>query len=450
MKRVIIDHFRRWWWVLALCAFAEFTIGWSTSGNPDNNIFDSASIFQFQLVLFSGALLLSFDLQRGVASTVTALPLTTRQIGRAWWLATVPIPTIALAAVLFSGAGVCFLFHPSNAFAAKRLAMMCLVNLLWLGATFTIIFITTWGYRGQWWAKARNITTTTLFALMIGGGFMFFRDYSINSFKFASFLGVAGVLTVAGWILAEQFVQGRASFRLAALQSKDARGQHRAPGGYGGIPYLVSTLFVRTFLIGLAMVVMMSLFMALQGHLKSWNQFIQNIQTTGNFMPIWLIIMFTIIPALMQIRLLRTLPMPATRLAAVMIGIPLLPLIALGAILAGIAGLSMGTPAAIAILKDYTLALASGALCVLFVGWLGVGRDSFALMCLILIVFQSVPIWLKASFNIRQIPFTLIGAIVAISITVSFLLTRHSLMHSSKTYRVQASPFGNIVWGMGR
>jgi hypothetical protein len=450
MKRLILDYYRRWWWVLLVCAFVEFTIGWSTSGSPENNIFDSASIFQFQLVLFSGALLLSFDLQRGVARTVTALPLTTREIGRAWWLATVLIPAMALAVVLFSGAGMSSLFNPNNTFSAGRLAMMCLVNLLWLGATFTIIFSTTWGYGGQWWAKARNVIITALFALMIGGGFMFFRDVSIYSIKFASFLGVAGMLTVAGWIRAGQFVQGRASFRLAALQSNDPRGQHRAPSGYGGIPYLVSTIFVRTFSIGLAMVVLMPLFMALQGHLKSWSQVIQNIQTMGNFMPIWLIIIFTIIPTLVQIRLLRTLPMPATRLAAVMIGITLLPLIALGAILAGIAGMSLGTPAAIAILKDYTLTLASGALCVLFVGWLGVGRDSFALMCLIFIVFQSMPIWLQACFNIRQIPFSLIGAIVAISITLSFLFTRHSLTHSSKTYRVQANPLGNIAWGNGR
>jgi hypothetical protein len=451
MKRLILDYYRRWCWVLLVCAFVEFTIGWSTSGSPDNNIFDSASIFQFQLVLFSGALLLSFDLQRGVARTVTALPLTTRQIGRAWWLATVLIPTIALAAVLYSGAGVCFLLHPGNAFSAERLAMICLVNLLWLGATFTIIFSTTWGYRGQWWANARNIFITILFALMIGGGFMFFRDVSIHSIKFASFLGVAGVLTVAGWILAEQFVLGRASFRLAALQSKDPRGQHRAPSGYGGIPYLIGTTFVRSLLISLAMsmFVMMPLFLILLGDLKSLKQVIESIAGMGIMIPFYLIIIFAIIPTLLQIRLLRTLPMSVTKLTAVMIGLVLLPLIAVGAIFAGISGLTSGTPAAIMIIRSYALILAPAVMCVVLVGWLGAGRDALSLMISTMILFQIVTARGQSFFTNREIPFSLISVIVGVTVALAFLLTRHSLMHSSKTYRVHANPFGT-VWGAGR
>jgi hypothetical protein len=141
--------------------------------------------------------------------------------------------------------------------------------------------------------------------------------------------------------------------------------------------------------------------------------------------------------------------MSASKLTAVMIGLVLLPLIAVGAFVAGVSGLTSGTPAAIMILRSYALILAPAALCVVLVGWLGAGRDAFALMLFTVILFQIAPTLAQVYFTNRVIPFSLISVIVGITVALAFLLTRHSLLHSSKTYRVQANPFGT-GWGAGR
>ena len=101
------------------------------------------------------------------------------------------------------------------------------------------------------------------------------------------------------------------------------------------------------------------------------------------------------------------------------------------------------------ILRSYELMLAPAALCVVLVGWLGAGRDAFALMLFTMVLFQVVPTWAQVFFNSREIPFSLISVIVGVTIALAFLLTRHSLLHSSKTYRVHVNPFGT-AWGAGR
>jgi len=50
--------------------------------------------------------------EKARSGAIAVLPLTGRQLGRGWWLATVPIPAITLAALLFSGAGTCCHLFP--------------------------------------------------------------------------------------------------------------------------------------------------------------------------------------------------------------------------------------------------------------------------------------------------------------------------------------------------
>ena len=80
MKRLIFDHFRRWRWILALGSVFAFAQGWFIASS-------AAYTFEFWvllLALWTGANLLTFDLQRGVIRAVAVLPLTARQIGRSW------------------------------------------------------------------------------------------------------------------------------------------------------------------------------------------------------------------------------------------------------------------------------------------------------------------------------------------------------------------------------
>ncbi|MEI7729559.1 MAG: hypothetical protein WCO56_08295 [Verrucomicrobiota bacterium] len=450
MKRLMLDYFRRWWWVLVIGATLELVMGWFAATHTENNNFDPASSFQFQIALFTGAFLLSFDLQRGAARTVAALPLTARQIGRAWWLMTVGIPATVLISLLGLGAGLFHWFHPATVFPVNRLGLASLFTLLSLGSLFTLIFNTTQGMQGSRPQRAFNLVGGGLVGLMIGGGFIIFQDITNNPIKCALFIGVGSVLTVVGWFRAGQFVVGRASFRVAGLQTKAPRGQHRAPIGFGGVPLLIRVVSVRAFLIGLAMIVMMPLFLVLQGRMTSWREVIDIMGGVGNFFPFYFIILFQIIPSLTQLRFLRTLPLTASHLAAVMFAIVLLPLIALGVLVAGFGGLVVGASASLAVLKSYTFTLAPASLCIFFFIWRGVGVQAFAALILTMVAFQFVPLGLQSCFQNRVIPFSLMAGIAGGCILLSFLGTRRLLTHSSRVYRVQAIGFGGANWGAVR
>ncbi len=114
MKRLMLDHFRRWWWVLVLVGVLEFLLGVYVVSYPEQ----PCEFWALMLTMWSGALNLSTDMRRGRGHfrAITTLPLTGRQMGRAWWLASVPFPAAALAVLLFVGAGVSWRLHPGDAF----------------------------------------------------------------------------------------------------------------------------------------------------------------------------------------------------------------------------------------------------------------------------------------------------------------------------------------------
>jgi uncharacterized membrane protein (UPF0136 family) len=100
MKRLILDYFRRWSAVLALVGMLEFWLGWFIASNPKQ----SFEFWGLLLAMWAGANLLQFDLKRGVARGIAVLPLTARQIGLSWWLATVALPAIGFGVLLILGA----------------------------------------------------------------------------------------------------------------------------------------------------------------------------------------------------------------------------------------------------------------------------------------------------------------------------------------------------------
>ena len=214
--------------------------------------------------------------------------------------------------------------------------------------------------------------------------------------------------------------------------------------------FLISTTFVRIFLLVAAMIALMALVQQWQGQAMPPHMAITMFAAMGSFMSCGFIIVFQFLPVLRQLRFLRTLPVSATRLAAVMIAIAILPLIALGALVAGGARLAVGTPAALTVLKSYTFILAPASLCVFFAVWRGDGMQAYALLAITLFGFQLCSSGCRWHFHYLEPPFSLCGTIAAICVLLAFLLTRRALMRSSHAYRVQANPFGDIALGMGR
>ena len=461
MKKLILDHFRRWWWVLALGAAYALVLGWSVAIPADSGelwhgkknfllawLKVQSYMFAFQVFMlasWTGAILLLFDLQRGITRAVTVLPLTARQIGRSWWLATVTIPAVALAALFSLGAGTFCFFHPDKVFPAARLAMASLFTLLWLGMGFTIYsnqFISKQG--GNWRQGIYNFFITAL-ALWMMFGFGLSTNAPKNPVKLAIFLGAGTLLTIVGWFRAGQFsppwpkqagVLRRPGLWLTPLSP----GISPVPDGRGGIPFLISAHFFKTFLICVSVAAWMLLVLTWQGAIKSWQEAFETIGGMGAVF--WVVIFLSVSPVVRQMRWLRTLPISATELATALFAIASLPFLALGVLVAGIAALAGGTPLAIEIVENFALILAPASVCIFFAVRLGIGIPAYLMLLVTMAGSQMVPH--------RPIPFSLGGPLAAGCVLLAFLLTRRALRRSSRTYRIQANVFNKDPWGAAR
>ncbi len=450
MNRLIFDYFRRWWWLLASGGAFQFKIGWSISAKADYPF----EFWVFMVALWMGARLLNFDLQRGVARTVVSLPLTARQIGRSWWVATIPIPAVVLAGLLFLGAWAFHCFHPANLFPAERLGLASLFVLPWLGTTFTSIYGLNQDIFGTPQQRISTMFFSWLSVILLFGGMLTLQNASKQPLKFCLYMGLGALLIWAGWFRAERFVIGRASFRLPAGRQKNPLAGVRLPGGYGGIPFLISVTFSRAFLMGLAIAGLMVLMTAWEGLGVSRQQSIAMLAMMGSFMTCWFFVIFHLIQLVRQLRFLRTLPISPTRLAAVMILLAILPLVALGILLAAVAWPAVGSAASVAVLKSYIYILAPAAVCAIFVVWLGAATQTYLWTYLILFGFLMAPLWLRRHLFFPEITFSQTAGFVAACVLPAFLLVRRSLMRSSRAYRIfpggQANPFGGLGWGLGK
>ena len=468
MKNIILDHVRRWWWLFALGAVYAAALGWSvatsatTSGywhgkHSNSLILSLAMTWNSMLVaqslclaVFTGAMLLLFDMQRGLVRPVAVLPLTGRQIGLSWWLATVVAPACLSAALLFVGGGAFHLFHQDTTIPVARLLLADLLIFLWLGSVF-VTYFTNYATQGLPWGKLYNFIASVTIIWMLFG-FALSLNAQKSPTKWALFLGLGLLLTLFGWWCAGQFIPGktkplarvsdRARARLRAhtiltrLPIRYASGTHPAVAGGGGIPLLGTVTFFQAILFCLITAVWMPLALAWQGQFRSWSSAIELV--AGLVAAFWAISFFVFLPVLKQLRFLRTLPLSASRLALVLIVLALLPLLALGALTAGVAWLSTDTSTTFLVLKNFLFILAPASLCLAVAIWRGTGTQTYMVLLLTLIGFQAA--------CYRNIPLSLVGAVVAICILLSFLIARLALRRSRHAYRVPATPFGNFPW----
>ena len=462
MTRLMLDHFRRWWWVLALAGLFEFWVGRQIANRPQ----DPFEFWLLMVSLWAGANLLSFDFKRGALRSVAALPLTGRQIGQSWWLATVPLPAVGLVAMLFLGAVTFCQVHSNKSLPTTQLAIGSLFTLAWLGSAFPTIFAATRGLGGNPRQMICNFFLSVLSMLMLFGSMLFALGASKSPVKCALILGIGGFLTLVGWVDAQRFdlgrgVQfyrgrpeppniGRHRFQLTPLESKVQATNQRPPGpAYGGVSFFILSRVVRMFRLIAWMSALTALLWVWLGSPMPGHAAVVMFAGMGSLMSLGFMIVFQLLPALRQLRLLRTMPISGMGLSATLMAIMLLPLMALGAASAGVAVFALGTPAAITFLGDYTFALAPASLCVLLAVWLGEGKPSYAVLIVILFGSQQVQLRLQSFLHVPELPISLAAAIAGTCVILALLLTPWAIWSSRRAYRERAITPGSFPFGMG-
>jgi hypothetical protein len=390
------------------------------------------------------------------------LPLTGRQLGRSWWLATVALPSLVLTALLFSGSATYCHFRPGHSFPTVRLVLGSLFTFVWLGLQFTLSFVATRGSSGNRLELIGTGLMGLVTTLVYLGNMLLCLNASSSPLKTAVLLAFGLPLTLVGWVFAEQFEPGRAALYLGRIDAPNLRGSRvrpaggepapprgvfRVPGGCGGMGFLLSTLSVRGFLHISLIVALMALVFQVPGVGLSPSASPDLFAPMVSFMPAWFIVFYLFMPALQHLRFLRTLPISANRLATVLLALVIVPLVALGALLWLIVWPLWGTTVALGFLNCFAFALGGSVLCAFFAIWRGSGVQSYALILLSLLGFLLGHLWLQGHFQNLKRPLAIAGPFAVACVLLAFVLTRLVLVYSSHVYRIRLNSFGEIPVG---
>jgi len=457
MITILWDHVRRWWWLWLLsCAACAYLVGGGRPLAPD------LSNAWFPLAMYLGVVQLSVDLQRGdVTRVLRAMPVTARQVGRAWWWASVGFPGVVMAVIT----GCVFAFV--SAFGSRPISLVACFN-FWLtnALLFGPPFYSLTGIPPMGSAQSGRPTGRgCLFGLLFVGStftmLYFYRLFPPPTMRWKVFVAVAALLTVAGWFRAEAFARehlGADSWRRASFANANRvlRGMGADPlrgaEGDGGLPLLFRTIFNHMVLMGLFMVMLMGgALIAGQWFTSAFTDNKLAVDTTTICVTaqvlFWLICWQTTKAAL-HLRFLRTLPVSTTRLAGVLILAPVTSML----VVFGFASLMFALffPALrvspLTLLRGGCLPeIALATFVVPLVVRRGMDLLSFAIVMVVLVGGSISALLLK-----EQLSLLVSGAFSTLFVLGCFLLTRLFLERSSATYRPRKNQFADMQWGTGR
>jgi hypothetical protein len=452
MKKIILDHFRRWRVLMILfgvffflfAGFMEREGGSDTLAAPFNALLNHTIfyVYIFQILNFYLGFFLIMDLQRGLARALTVLPVTTKQIGRALWLASVAIPAAALTIIGFFALLV-FSIGANKAMPFGSYLAACVIAAPTLGAIFGAMTFSTTAIPETFVDRIRALFSNVFMMLPIFGMILFDKK-NPNPTEAILIYSALTILTVIGWFRAGQLVVNRASFRLAPSHSRKQPAQYKTPTEFGGIPFLIVKTTSQVLLMYLFLAaIMLAMPIFFEGH-HTLEESVK-INASGYNLVIfsaWAVGLFQILPMFTQLRLLRTLPISTTQLAAVLVFLPIISLALLGIVIGFLFFPFIGQAKALEVAATFLIPMTMVSVGIPLVAWMGLERNTMALIGFgFFIGIAVVPLW----FSLEKIPLLLRYILVAVLILVSFFGTKFSLARSSKAYRINLANLG--AWG---
>jgi hypothetical protein len=431
MKNIIWDHFRRWYWVWVVCLVGTGAIEWGMSA-----VKDKFSV-TCPLGMFMGPLLLLLDLQRGHNRPIAAMPVTARQVARAWWWAAVGLPALAMAVltgVVFSG--ISWWRHDWSGFAQG--AVFCLSNFLTTGAGFYALtgLPRSCADYSTWAMRIRGNFFGALFGLSFAG-WLLFQDVNLTGIAGLGLLFAGSALTLMGWLNAEKLVYRHVLLPAGQTVPRN-KGTARGAESYGGLGFLAQSLFIQTVWMGVMMIVAFAVVLPLI------NRFLQKTDSIDHMLeafPIFYVLIlwimtFQIANFTMHIRYLRTMPVSTAKLAGVLVFTVAAAMLAVnyGACLLLSAVFQKALPV---IAQNSLLHIAMVTTAVPLFVWQPFAVRTFAIMVAMMFGSAAAAMFLQGriplAVNLVGAPVILLGV---------YLVTKRLLEHNSHAYRPRAFQFG--------
>ncbi len=424
MNRIIFNHLKRWGWLWIIINVANGCLVGAMVGNESMSKASAVTMFSF--VMWAGAMQLNFDLQRGLSRVQTTLPVTTRQIGAAWWIVSVALPAILLMATAATGMLLRSL-HTHKEFPWENFALTAFTSTIYLGTMF-------FSFVGLIPVFPQNLAGWLRYSFsMICMFGMIFVPPNFSTTEGISVMLVGVVLTLAGWFRAEHFVVQRATFRPGIQLGKRTPGQYRAPSGFGGMPYLIQVLFLQFTRFAVIFTTMMLLLQLFQGKTLTFSpkQMFEAAFPAFSSFGVFFIFMTLLAPMVLQLRQLRTLPISASALAIFLVLLPVAPVLVVG-IAYQVASGNFSMHSDFMPFPTNCLTFATTlALSVPFIVWRGLRVESLVVSMFLMMAPQLGPVL----FRSLVIPHSVITLIALACIVLAIEITRRLLKSSSHAYR---------------
>ena len=434
MNRIIIDHLKRWGWLWLLLALAN---GFCTGAFLNEK--QSFTAITFQIVLWLGAMQLNFDLGRGTGRVMSALPLTARELGRAWWIFSVPLPALVLAATSALALMIDCVVR-SRPFPLTNFFTYSFANTVFLGMLYFFIV-------GTLPVRPQNFLGWLRYLIFIGFlmGMVFVRP-SFETPKEIFILVMGSIFTIASWFQSEETVLRRATFRSGIAAARRTTSQHKSPSGFGGLPFLWQTLFIRVGCMGItAALGLLAIQLATHGTSKlTLRQLLEAALPALSSFGFFFLFIFLLLPLLMHLRHLRSLPVSSGAIAATLVLMPSAPIFLMGLaqVIYNVSFPEGGNVFHISA-NFFTGAAMMAVAAPIFV-WQGLRMGSYFLI-IFLLTMTSTGLMI---FHPTKIPDWVLALASTGVIAVAWEWTRRLLKSSDKAYRIapNMTPTGGGGW----
>jgi len=443
MKQIIRDQFRRRWLFLILFCLTYFAFG------PffiSQKVLSSYSIFFILwLSLVLGPNVWLSELRQGYARVALTLPLTAKEIGRAFWWLSVGIATMLIAVFSFLGFITGKLCFSTNESGVGYWLLYVAVNAVLLAAIFWL-FSGTSG-KPTYFRKmkfAARLSGVVWWSGLIGGGYYLFTSGLDNGIRLTVYFLVCTPLAILGWLRAERMIADFGEFPPVAQPPQNARKQFAPPSGNGGIAYIFQNTFIRVWLMGLFMLVAVNVLGIFENRPFDWHHLTRNLTGSVAFFIFFFLFISRSTSLILNLRFLRTTPISTGRLAAVLLGETILPLLSLCLGITASAWHETGSAECLSCFKLESLVAASASVFIAVLIWNTSANFIKASLLVIVILATSAPAFYQLTcMDERGLPFWFVFGFTAVVLIGAHWATSQILTQSSSVYRSRQNILGN-------
>jgi len=439
MNRILWDFLKRWKWLVAVLVCVQFAV-------TPSMLKENGTVLFSQLLFLAGLWALVIDRGRGVFRVLHQTPVSRRELSLGAWLIAVPIPVVLISVVSLVSASFWIPLRALPENILERVLVLGIEAFLFLG------FIA-FGGSCRMGSGRSSITDGLKKAVSVIAWLSFFVLFRRLPHQVADcgplhFLGAAIFLlfTILGFVRRENALISIGTWRpgisgkLTPMVSGKTGGFLLERRASGGIPFLVSRACLRSAaMLGLLLVVFGAMSFLLGARVSLLKTlFVQSNSPSGLVNPgMIMIFVMPVVPGMLltlQIKSLRTLPLRASMLVTLLIGLPLLLSAGLVAALYGIGTVLFDRVDLDPLVGGACLATTMVMVAIPVALRWGITGKSYGALLLLFIALTAGPGLMHYRFGLD---FTMEGGIVmaAASVVGAYFLTRHIVVHSSYPYR---------------